>query len=172
MVHKSNNRINMPALDGRSGAPHPCMVSGERWTYAWPSLPRQAGDVEGDVRYSKKRMIICDNFHMNHAAKTQHVKIALGSLRKPWIGFQIYPKGGVRLIPEVPNAQGLLVAIHHIITHQQKYQIDYIRDRMDLPPGPEDIVPPPIASCAHRRLPYGCIVDDDFYAKLRDAMGA
>ena len=40
---------------------------------------------------------------------------------------------------------------------------------MDLPPGPGDVVPPPIASCAHRRLPSECIVDDDFYAKLRDA---
>ena len=34
VVYKSNNRINMPAMDGRSGAPQPCTVSGERWTYA------------------------------------------------------------------------------------------------------------------------------------------
>ena len=27
VVYKANSRINMPALDGRSGAPHPCMVS-------------------------------------------------------------------------------------------------------------------------------------------------
>ena len=40
---------------------------------------------------------------------------------------------------------------------------------MELPPGPEDVVPTPVASCAHRRLPYGSITDDDFYAKLREA---
>ena len=27
---KSNHRLNMLALDGRNGAPFPCMVSGER----------------------------------------------------------------------------------------------------------------------------------------------
>ena len=34
IVKKSNDRINMPALDGKSGAPHPCMIAGERWTFA------------------------------------------------------------------------------------------------------------------------------------------
>ena len=92
VAYESNSRINMPALDGRSETPHPCMVSGERWTYAWPSLPPQAGDLEGDVRYSNKRVIICDNFHMYHAAKTPNVN-CVGTIEKAVDWLSDIPEG-------------------------------------------------------------------------------
>ena len=106
MVYKANSRINMPASDGRSGPPHPCMISGERWTYAWPSIAPKSGDATTDMRYSENQIIICDSFHQYHACKSENIKIAMGLLRRPWIGFQIYLKGGVRLIQEVPDPSG------------------------------------------------------------------
>jgi len=165
VVFKSNDRINMPALDGRSGAPHPCMVSGERWTYAWPSISPLPGDAESDIRYSAKQFVICDNYHQYQVSKSQNVKIALGHLRVPWIGFQVYLKGGVRLIQEEPDAFGNLVAIQHYISSNQKYQIDYVKDFIEPTPPPDAV---PAASCAHRDLPYGSIVADDFYQQLRE----
>ena len=83
IVFKSNDRINMPALDGRSGAPHPCMVSGERWTYAWPSIAPLPGDAGGDMRYADKQIVICDNYHQYQAAKHTKCKKCSGSVACP-----------------------------------------------------------------------------------------
>ena len=35
LVYKPNSTMNMPAINGRNGAPHPCEVEGSRWTLAW-----------------------------------------------------------------------------------------------------------------------------------------
>jgi len=77
IVKKSNDRINMPALDGKSGAPRPCMIAGERWTFAWPSTASIPGDGPGLIRYHENQLIICDNFHQYQSSKTNNVKIAL-----------------------------------------------------------------------------------------------
>ena len=166
IVYKSNDRVNLPALDGRLGAPHPCMVSGARWTYAWPSIAPLLGDAGGDIRYADEQVVICDNFHQYQASKSQNVKMALGWLRTPWIGFQIYLKGGVRLIQEAPDSVGNLATIQHLISHQQKYPIAYVEDAIAPSSEPDAI---PTAPCAHRDLPYGAVTDGHFYEKLREA---
>ena len=56
-VYKANSRTNMPALDGRSGAPHPCFTSGDRWALAYPlAKPGQADPAESI-------WVIQDNYH-------------------------------------------------------------------------------------------------------------
>ena len=111
-------------------------------------------------------MVICDNFHQYQQAKSQNVKIALQLLRLPWIGFQIYLKGGVRIIPEEPAANGTLASVQFYLNKSLEYPIDYVRDYVAPPPLPGA---DPVASCAHPLLAHGAITDAHFYEKLREA---
>ena len=94
LCRKGNPRINMPALDGRDGAPFPCMVSGERWTYAWPSRPiTLAMEQNSDIQFPHKQYVINDHLHMPRNCKDQFIQDHLALLRRAWFGAQIIPEG-------------------------------------------------------------------------------
>lgn len=151
-----NLRINMPALDGRNGAPFPCMVSGERWTYAWPSRPPvRATEASGDLLFDNKQYVISDHFDLPPNCKGQLIQDHLALLRCTWFGVQIYLKGGVRLMQEVPSPDGCLVGIEYHLTQTPKNTIAYIRDPLTPSDSPSGVLV--VASCAHRLYPTAAL---------------
>ena len=149
----------MPALDGTPGAPHPCFISGERWTFAYPLEKRLSTDPP------ESSWIIQDNYHQPHARKTLILKNKLAALREPWLGVQIYLKGGVRLI-RTPKLGEIADAIR-----SSGKAIGYFHDGSTSgPPGPRHTTP--ASSVAHAKLAHGCLTDPDFDQQLRAARGS
>ena len=122
LVYKDNRRLNMPSLDGKNGAPHPCQVSGERWTFAWITDP-----PTGTAEF----IIIIDNFHQSPPCKSARIKQRMALLRKPWCGFQIYLRGTSALSPSITGPDGLEEINKLIITRlpsSTSYPVQVIRD--------------------------------------------
>lgn len=117
---KGNRRVNKPALDGRNGAPSPCMVSGERWTYAWASRPSVLNESEDDLRFPRKQYVISDSSHLPPNCKDQLTQDHLAFLRRTWYGVQFYLKSGVRFIQEAPSSGGRLLGVEHLIAQISK----------------------------------------------------
>ena len=62
LVYKPNSIINMPQINGRSGAPHPCEVDGARWTLVW-SYTKATDLAIGELARAKSWQILSDNCH-------------------------------------------------------------------------------------------------------------
>ena len=182
IVYKLNSRIDMPALDGRAGAPHPCIVDGERWALAWPSITAPNGGPWG---YTQPRVILSDNFHQPYSCKPDQIKNSLSALRKPWFRVQVYLKAGIRLLrPENAERNSTYAPITTLI-QQSGQVISYVRDvipKSVLSSSGDVVVAtakrlllqgkgplPARSSVAHRLLPYSSIVVPDFHELLRAA---
>ena len=86
LVYKSNNTVNMPQINGRGGAPHPCEVDGARWTLAW-SYSKATNPATGILERVLKWQILSDNYHQPVAGRGASMKKALGALRNYWHGM-------------------------------------------------------------------------------------
>ena len=178
IVYKANSVINMPAVNGKSGAPHPCMVT-NRWTLAW-SQTKVRNAVTGILERPSEMMIIADNYHLPAACRSPAQRSAFGKLRSQWNGVQIYLKGGVRLVSPLYDALTLVPDAIKIAIADSGRTVRYIKDVAASPPPAEDgaeTIPPaispgggvPASSVAHSMLQYGAITESTFYEQLRAA---
>ena len=179
IVYKANSNINMPAINGKNGAPHPCMVDGSRWTLAW-SQTNIKNDATGISERSKNSLLVCDNYHLSPPCRSPLLKSTSAQLRSKWQGVQIYLKGGVRFISPLYDPLRTVPEAISIAIRDSERQVKYIKDKP--PPKPaEDAdveegapalspeAPEPAHSVAHAYLKYGAIAEEDFYDKPRAA---
>ena len=93
----------MPQVNGCGGAPHPCVVDGDRWTLA-RSHTKATDPATGGLARGNSWQILSDNYHQPLSCKGAAMKKALLTLRNHWQGLQIYLRGGVRLIRPIADA--------------------------------------------------------------------
>ena len=134
----------MPSVNGKSGAPHPCMVAGARWALAW-SQTKIKNIATGVLERPSGWMTIADNYHMPPRCRSPLLKETFTKLRSQRNGFQIYLDGGVRLVSPLYNPLNPVPEAVSLAIADSGNNVKYIKDvAAPLPPAdePAEVGPP------------------------------